>query len=104
MKNITTPLGGICIVDKIENDFGLISKLFEGIMSNEYMGRAKLLLNNRLTYTTSVRQILPLANEETISLFGIKKVSERSLYRTVDKIGMLSPIILGRYQKFIKEN
>ena len=102
MKNTTTPLGGICVIDKVENDFGMVSSVFDGIMGPAYIGRLKLLLNNRLTYATSVHQILPTVSEETCALLGAKDVAERSLYRTVEKVGLLAPLIVERYQDFVK--
>ncbi len=104
MKNTTTPLGGIAIIDKVENDFGLISSVFGGIMSPAYVGRMKLLLNNRLTFATSVHQVLPTISEDTCMLLGAENVSERSLYRAVEKIGVLAPLIIENYQDFVKSN
>lgn len=101
MKNTTTPLGGIAIIDKVEKDFGLISSVFGGIMSPAYIGRMKLLLNNRLTFATSVHQVLPTVSEDTCALLGANGVSERSLYRTVEKVGLLAPAIIEKYQIFL---
>ncbi len=101
MKNTTTPLGGIAIIDKIENDFGLLSSVFGGIMSPAYVGRLKLLLNNRLTFATSIHQVIPTSSEDTCALLGAEGASERSLYRTVEKVGLLSAAIVERYQNFL---
>ena len=98
------PLGGICMVDKIEKDFGLISSMFKGILNKEEIGRVKILLNNKLTYTTSIHQILPTTSTETFNMFGVKNTSTRSLYRTNEKIGGSASLIMKRYQDFIKKN
>jgi len=39
MKNITMPLGDICMVNKVDNDFGLISFMFEGILNKNDISR-----------------------------------------------------------------
>jgi transposase len=104
MQNTTTPLGGISIIDKVENDFGAISSVFGGVLTPAYIGRMKILLNNRLTYATSIHQILPTISEETCTLLGAEDASERSLYRTVEKMGALAPLIVERYQDFVKRN
>lgn len=103
MKNITTPLGGICMVDKVEKDFGLISSVFGGVLNSDYIGRVKLLLNNRLTYSMSVNQIMSVTPPETCLLLGTKPVSDRSLYRTIEKVGRLAPLIIENYQSVIKK-
>lgn len=101
MKNTTTPLGGISIIDKVEKDFGLVSSVFVGILSHAYIGRMKILLNNRLTYATSIHQIVPILSEDACALLGAENVSERSLYRTVEKVGFLAAPIIERYQDFL---
>lgn len=103
MENITTPLGGICVIDKVEKDFGLISSVFGGVLSAGDTGRVKVLLNNRMTYATSVRQIPNIMPREACMLLGATSVSERSLGRAVAAVGRAAPIIIERYQDLIKE-
>jgi len=56
----TLPLGGITLIDKVEKDFGLISKVFSRISNRakDLEARVKLLLYNRLTQAVSVHRIL----------------------------------------------
>ena len=43
MQNITTPLGGIASIDKVEKEFGLITELFSNIgESKDFIGRVKV--------------------------------------------------------------
>ena len=51
MKAKTLSLGGITLIDKVEKDFGLISKVFSRISNKakDFKARVKLLLYNRLT-------------------------------------------------------
>ncbi len=70
-------------------------------MSPAYVGRLKLLLNNRLTFATSIHQVIPTSSEDTCALLGAEYVSERSLYRTVEKVGLLAPAIIEKYQDFL---
>lgn len=105
MENITTPLGGICVIDKIENEYGLITELFSNIgESKDFIGRVKVLLNNKLTYSTSVLQIPNMLHPEVLPYFDLDHISDRSLDRTVEKIGMFFPVIQMRYQNFLERN
>ncbi len=107
MNSITLPIGSISVIDKIEKDFGLISGIFEnaGGKSKNFFGTAKLLLCNRIEDTVSVHQIMPTSPKEKFELLGIKReVSERSLYRTIQKIGVMFPVFLDRYQDIIKKH
>ncbi len=92
------------MVDKIEKDFGLISSLFGKVFSPNDIGRIKVLLNNRLTFATSIRQIPNTISEEICTLLGIQHVSEKSLGRTLMKVGEAAPIIIEKYQDLIKKD
>ena len=59
-QNTTIPLGGIIMIEKIEKSFGLFHKLFKGLegkMKN-FIPLVKVHVNNKLTYSVSVHQIL----------------------------------------------
>ena len=103
MENITTPLGGIASIDKVEKEYGLITELFSNIgESKDFIGRVKVHLNNRLTHSVSVLQIPNMVNPEVLSYFGLETLSERSLNRTVEKIGQSFHVIQRRYQNFLE--
>ncbi len=58
MKNRTTSLGSIASIGKVEKEYGLITELFSNICgAKDFVGRVKVHLNNRLTYSVSVLQI-----------------------------------------------
>ena len=106
MDNVTLPIGSIATIDKIERDIGLISGVFRntGGKSKDFVGIAKLFLANRIEDTVSVHQLLPTSSKEKFELLGIKEdPSERSLYRGIQKIGRLFPILMERYQNVVLE-
>ena len=52
----------------------------------------------------SVHQILHMSSDERFGLLGIKEgISERSLYRALQKVGREFPILLERYQNIVKK-
>ena len=61
MNSVTLPIGSISVIDKIEKDIGLISGIFgtSGGKSKDFVGIAKLFLENRIEDTVSVHQLLP---------------------------------------------
>ena len=106
MNSVTLPIGSISVIDKIEKDIGLISGVFRitGGKSKDFVGIAKLLLANRIEDTVSVHQLLPTSSKEKFELLGIKEEpSERSLYRDIQNIGKLFPILMDRYQNVVSE-
>ena len=106
MNSVTLPVGSISIIDKIEMEYGLVSGIFgkSGGRTHNFVGAVKLLLCNRMDNAVSVHQILPMSSEERFDLLGIKGgISERSLYRDLQKVGREFPILLERYQKVVKK-
>ena len=107
MKNKTFPLGGIVMIEKVEKEFGLFSTIFKNLGGNtkDFISIAKLHIYNKLSHSVSVRQIPNAYPEELMKQLGMKeKPSERTLYRTLERIGRYFPVILDRYQRFIEEN
>ena len=106
MNSVTLPIGSISVIDKIEKDIGLISGIFgnSGGKSKDFKGIAKLFLANRIEDTVSVHRLLPTSTHEKFELLGIKNdPAERSLYRAIQKMGRLFPILMERYQNIISE-
>lgn len=106
MNNVTYPLGGIVIIDRVEKEFGLFSKIFEGIEGNmkNFVPLVKVHVNNKLTHSVATHQIMETYPKESMEKLGLKgNVAERTLYRVLERIGKFFPILLERYQQFIKE-
>ena len=78
------------MIEKVEKEFGLFSKLFSGIEggAKDFIPLTKLFVHNKLTHSVSVRQILKTYPEELPEQLGMKDgPSERTLYRTLERIG-----------------
>ena len=75
----------------------------EVFLNAGHISRVKLLLNNRMTYSTSVNQIMAVTSSDTCMLLGIKKVSYRSLYRTITKVERFAPVIIKISKYYKKE-
>ncbi len=69
------------------------------------MGTIKLPLCNRMNDVVSVHRILSMSSDERFGLLGINDgITERSVYRTLQKAGREFPILLERYQAVIKKH
>jgi transposase len=107
MKNKTFPLGGIVMVEKVEKEFGLFSTIFKNLGGNakDFIPLVELHTYNKLSHSVSVHQIPNAYPEELMRQLGMKeKPSERTLYRTLERIGRSFPVVLDRYQQFIVDN
>ena len=107
MTNISFPLGGLAILDKVEKDYGFFSSLFKGLENKmrNFIPYTKLNLFNKLSYSVSVNQILNIYPNELNEHLGFSgEAKDRSLYRSIETIGKHYPLFLHNYQQFLIEN
>ena len=105
--NKTFPLGGIVMIEKVEKEFGLFSTIFKNLGGNakDFIPLVELHAYNKLSHSVSVHQILNTYPRELMEQLGMKeKPSERTLYRTLERIGRSFPVVMDRYQHFVEEN
>jgi len=71
------------MIEKVEKEFGLFSKLFSGIEggAKDFIPLTKLFVHNKLT-PVSVRRILKTYPEEPSEQLGLGETSEKTLYQT----------------------
>jgi hypothetical protein len=105
-ESVTYSLGGLALVDLVERDYSLFSSVFGDIKgTKEFRNIAKFLVYNRLTYSVSIHQMLDVYSKELMEELGMKSMpSERSIYRSLEKIGRLFPVLLERYQNFLRDH
>ena len=105
-KNTTISLGAVVMIHQIENRYGLFQKLFSDICVNakQFIPNVKVLVGNKLTHAVSILQIPEIYPQEFAQQLGMNKpLVERTLNRTVERIGQNFPIILERYHQFLKK-
>ena len=106
-SNKTFPLGGVAIIEQIEKHYGLFSELFDGFKGRmkNLIPCVKLLICNKLTHSVSIHQIRNTYPDEMIERLGATSApSERTLYRTLERIGRYFPVLLSSYVLFIMEH
>lgn len=107
MENSSISLGGIVLIDKVEKRFNVFSEIFSGLggKTKDLVGCVKLHVYNKLTHSVSTHQILETYSKELAPYLGMEDMpSERSLYRTLERIGKQFPVMLNRYQNLITKH
>jgi transposase len=105
-ENVTFPIGNVALIDKIDSETGFFKTIFEPVMgkARTFIPSLKLLMNNKLGQSVSINRILDFTPVEFQEILGFKdNISERTLYRTLDRIGERHQFILELYQKWIQE-
>jgi transposase len=106
-NNTTISLGAVVMIHQIENRYGLFQSLFSdtGIKTKQFIPLVKLLVGNKLTQAVSVHQIPETYPIEFSRQLGMNEpLAERTLYRTLERIGKNFPVFLEQYQQFLKKH
>lgn len=105
-KNITFPIGNVALIDKIDSETGFFKTVFEPVMgkARTFIPSLKLLMNNKLGQSVSINRILDFTPVEFQEIIGFEdNISERTLYRTLERIGERHQFILELYQQWIQK-
>jgi transposase len=104
-ENVTFPIGNVALIDKIDSQTGFFSSVFEPIMgkARTFIPSVKLLMNNKLGQSLSINRILDFTPPEFQEVLGFKEdISERTLYRTLERCGARHQFILELFQRWIQ--
>lgn len=106
-KNTSIPLGSIVMLKNVEKHYGLFNTLFEGIKgkTTSFVPLTKILTCNKLTHSVSVNQISNTYPLEFMQQLGLKEeTGDRTMYRSLERVGNFFPIVMDQYQRFIKDH
>jgi transposase len=106
-ENVTFPIGNIVLLDRIKKDFGYFDFILKGIggKAKEFQKIVKSLIYNKLTDNVSINQIPNIYPEDAFQYLGLDETpSERTFYRTVERLGDKFEFILEQHQQFLKKN
>jgi hypothetical protein len=108
MKNNSIILLDVVVmIHKIENRYYLLMFLFSdfSIKIKQFILYVKLLIGNKLTLAVPIRQKPETYPMGFFRQLGMNEpLAERSLYRTLERIGKHFPVFLERYHQFLKTN
>ena len=103
-ENVNFPIGSIVLIDKIDEQYDFFDSVFGKICEKArgFKGNIKLLMNNKISRNVSINQILNITPKEEFEYLGSKDIpGERSIYRTIERVGENSALILEQYQLFL---
>ncbi len=105
-QNVTFSIGNVALIDKADAQTGFFKAVFEGIggRAKDFTPQVKLLINNRLGYCLSVNRLLEFSHPELLQILGFENpTSERSVYRTIERLGENHQLIIRKYQRWIEK-
>jgi len=103
-KNTTFSLGNIALIDKIDSETTFFASVLGGVggRSRSFIPSVKLLISNKLNQSVSINKILDFTPDELLTTLGFEgKISDRSLYRVLERLGERKSIILDQFQRWI---
>ncbi|NCN39271.1 MAG: hypothetical protein GW914_02710 [Candidatus Aenigmarchaeota archaeon] len=94
-------------MNKIDKKFNFFEIIFGGLggKAKNLLESAKLFVYNKLADSISINRILELYSFELLNEIGFKdEISDRTLYRYLERIGNNYKFLMENYQKFLKMN
>ncbi|MFH2023161.1 MAG: hypothetical protein ABIJ10_02495 [Candidatus Micrarchaeota archaeon] len=104
-QNVTFSIGNVALIDKADAQTGFFKAVFEDIggRAKDFIPQVKLLINNRLGHCLSINRLLEFSHPELLHILDFERsVSERSIYRTIERLGENYPVIIRKYQRWIE--
>jgi hypothetical protein len=92
------------MLDRIKKDYGYFDIVFDKIAgkAKDFQEIVKSLIYNKLTDNISINQIPNIYPEEASQYLGLDETpSERTCYRTIERLGDKFEFILERHQQFL---
>jgi transposase len=94
------------LIDKIDSE----TDFFESVLGNiggrsrSFIPAVKLLISNKLNQSVSINKLLDFTPDELLEIFGFEdRISDRSLYRVLERLGENQPVILEQFQQWIQQ-
>ena len=103
-ENVSFPYGPLALLNHVENKFNLFEILFGGLggKAKTLKDSAKLFIYNKLAESTSINKIQDIYPYELFEELNLNEISDRTLYRNLERIGDNYKFLMENYQKFIK--
>ncbi len=95
------------MLDRIQKDYGYFDFMFGKIggKATDFQDVVKSLMYNKLTENVSINQIPNIYSDEAFEYLGLEGTpAERTLYRTVERLGDNFEIFLELHQQFLVKN
>lgn len=106
-QNVTFPIGTVALIEKADDRTNFFNSVFAGLggRAKDFIPTVKLLMVNKLGESYAVSRLLEFTPNEELELLGFENgVSDRTLNRTLERVGKNSQFILDKYQQWVKKN
>lgn len=105
--NVTFPIGSVALIEKADAQTSFFSSVFGklGGRAKEFIPCIKLLMANKLEESIAIHRLLDFTPKEKLQMLGFsKRISDRTLNRTLERLGKCSQFIIEKYQQWVKDN
>ena len=106
-QNVTFPIGAVALIDKADAQTGFFRAVFGGLggRARDFIPCIKLLMANKLEESVAIHRLIDFTPKEKFDALGFSKlISDRTLNRTLERIGKNRQFVIDRYQQWVKGN
>lgn len=105
--NVAFPIGSVALIEKTDAQTKFFSSVFGklGGKARDFIPAIKLLMVNKLEESIAIHRLLDFIPMEKLQMLGFRKgISDRTLNRTLERLGKCSHFIIEKYQQWVKDN
>jgi transposase len=106
-ENVTFSIGNIALIEKADDELGgYFNKVFDGVAgkAKDFISCVKMLIANRMGDCFAITHLSDLPVEYYLQLGFTAPKSDRTLNRTLERVGQMHQFIIKRHQDVIKEH
>ncbi len=106
-QSVTFSIGTIALLEKADAQTSFFNSVFSGLggRAKDFIPSIKLLMANKLGESLAVSRLLEFTSNEELKLLDFEDgVSDRTLNRTLERMGKNSPFVIDKYQQWVKKN
>jgi transposase len=105
-QTTTLSIGSIALIEKVTAEYNYLDRVVRGLhrKAKNFQSIVKLFIHNRLSECVSTNRLQSVYDQKLFQQLGFDKIpGDRSLYRTLERLGQDHQFILHQHLKFIQE-
>ena len=106
-QNVTFPIGSVALIEKADAQTAFFNSVFWGLggRARDFIPCIKLLMTNKLEESVAISRLPDITPKEKLDILGFKNpTSDRTLNRTLERIGENQQFVMDNYQLWVKVN
>ena len=106
-QSVTFSIGNVALIEKTDAQTNFFKTVFAGLSgrAKDFIPSIKLLMANKLGESLAISRLPEFTPNEELDILGFqRRASDRTLNRTLERLGEKSQFVIEQYQQWVKAN